>query len=78
MAPYEALYGCKYRIPVHWDEVGEQRISGPKIIERIVGVVAKIREELKQHKIDRSPIQTHEYKIYNLRLVTKFFLEWHQ
>ena len=24
MAPYEALYGRKYRSPVHWDEAGER------------------------------------------------------
>ena len=31
-APYEALYGRKCRSPICWDEVGEQKLLGPKII----------------------------------------------
>ena len=33
MAPYEALYGRKCRLPVCWDEVGESRLVGPEIIQ---------------------------------------------
>lgn len=33
MAPYETLYGRKCKFPIHWDEVGENRILGPEIIE---------------------------------------------
>ncbi|KAK6131144.1 hypothetical protein DH2020_035112 [Rehmannia glutinosa] len=47
MAPYEALYGRKCRSPANWDEVGERRIFGPEIIERTVGVIAKIRDRIK-------------------------------
>ena len=32
MAPYEALYGRKYRYPLCWDEIGERELTGPKII----------------------------------------------
>ena len=32
MAPYEALYGRRCRLPVHWDEVGEQKLLGPEIV----------------------------------------------
>ena len=32
MAPYEALYGRKCRTPVCWDEVGERKLVGPKIV----------------------------------------------
>ena len=32
MAPYEALYGRKYRSPLCWDEVGERKLLGPEII----------------------------------------------
>ncbi|GJY85060.1 putative reverse transcriptase domain-containing protein [Tanacetum coccineum] len=31
-APYEALYGRKYRSPVCWAEVGEAQLTGPKMI----------------------------------------------
>ncbi|KZV41382.1 Retrotransposon protein, Ty3-gypsy subclass [Dorcoceras hygrometricum] len=47
MAPYEALYGCKCRTPLHWDEVGERDGLGPDLIEQTVNVVRKIKERMK-------------------------------
>ena len=32
MAPYEALYERKCRSSLYWDEVGERKLLGPKII----------------------------------------------
>nr|GFA46648.1 putative reverse transcriptase domain-containing protein [Tanacetum cinerariifolium] len=32
-APFEALYGRKYRSPVCWTEVGEAQILGPELIQ---------------------------------------------
>nr|GEY39530.1 putative reverse transcriptase domain-containing protein [Tanacetum cinerariifolium] len=32
-APFEALYGQKYRSPVCWTEVGEAQILGPELIQ---------------------------------------------
>jgi len=32
MAPYEALYGRKYRTPVCWEEVGDQNLMGPEFV----------------------------------------------
>ena len=32
MAPYEALYGRKYRSPVCWDVEGLRHFEGPKIV----------------------------------------------
>ena len=32
MAPYEALYGRRYRSPIGWVEVGEPSLLGPKLI----------------------------------------------
>ena len=34
MASYEALYGRKYRSPVHWDEAGEKKYLGPDLVEQ--------------------------------------------
>ncbi|GKB09710.1 putative reverse transcriptase domain-containing protein [Tanacetum coccineum] len=31
-APFEALYGCKCRLPICWDEVGDAQLTGPEII----------------------------------------------
>ncbi|XP_073277681.1 uncharacterized protein [Primulina huaijiensis] len=47
MAPYEALYGRKCRSLLYWDELGEKAIVGPKLIQKTVDKVAKIKEKLK-------------------------------
>jgi hypothetical protein len=42
MALYEALYGCKCRSPLYWDEVGERQILGSELVyvmkEKIAGI----------------------------------------
>ena len=47
MPPFEALYGRKCRSPLYWDDIGERRLLGPKIIEQIVDKVRIVRENLK-------------------------------
>ena len=45
--PYEALYGKKCRSPICWDDVGERKILGPEIIQRICEKVNQIRDRLR-------------------------------
>ena len=47
MAPYEALYGRKCRTPVCWDEVGERKLVGPKIVQVTCDKIKVIRDRLK-------------------------------
>ena len=47
MAPYEALYGRKCRTSLCWDEVGERKLSGPKIVQVMTDNVKVIRDRLK-------------------------------
>ena len=47
MAPYEALYGRKCRTPLCWDEVGERKLLGPKIVQVTTDNVEVIRNRLK-------------------------------
>lgn len=47
MAPYEVLYGRRCRAPLYWDEVGERRVLGPKIIEETSQAIDKIRARIK-------------------------------
>ena len=47
MTPFEALYGRKCRSPVHWDEVGEIKLIGSKLVQQIAEVVEKIRQRMK-------------------------------
>ena len=46
MAPYEAIYGRKYRSPLYWDEIGEKELTGPEIIQDTVEKVALIKRRL--------------------------------
>ncbi|XP_008779310.2 uncharacterized protein LOC103699046 [Phoenix dactylifera] len=47
MAPYEALYGRKCRFPLHWDDVGERKLLGPKLIQSTRDKVLLIKQRLK-------------------------------
>ena len=46
MAPYEALYGRKYRTSLCWTELSEKKIIGPDLIQEIEEKVKMIRERL--------------------------------
>ena len=47
MTQYEALYGKKCMTPICWDEVGEKRLIGPKIVQVTTDKINVIREKLK-------------------------------
>ena len=47
MAPFEALYGRKCRIPICWNEVGERKINNLELIEVSSEKIRIIRERLK-------------------------------
>ncbi|KAL8103407.1 hypothetical protein AgCh_027832 [Apium graveolens] len=44
MPPYEALYGRRCRSPLCWDEVGEQKILGPELVQQTREMTSKDRE----------------------------------
>ena len=47
MAPFEALYGRKCRTPVCWDEVGERKLIGPKLVKITLDKIQIVRDRLK-------------------------------
>ncbi|XP_012448892.1 uncharacterized protein LOC105772110 [Gossypium raimondii] len=47
MAPYEALYGRKFRTPLCWNELGEHRVLGLKLVSETKDKVRLIRDRLK-------------------------------
>ena len=47
MASYETLYERKYRTPIRWDEVGEQKLNDVELIEITFEKIQIIRERLK-------------------------------
>ncbi|XP_031258854.1 uncharacterized protein LOC116116962 [Pistacia vera] len=52
MAPHEALYGRKYRSPLHWEEIREKnalaQALGPEMTQKMIEDVKLIRERMKQ------------------------------
>jgi hypothetical protein len=44
MAPYEALYGKRCRTPVYWEEVGDKKLIGLKLMQITIEKV-KIRKD---------------------------------
>jgi hypothetical protein len=50
MAPFEALYGCRYRTLVHWIEPGERTIFGPDLVIEAEEIVQRIQSNLKAVK----------------------------
>ena len=47
MAPFEALYGRKWRTPLNWDEVGHRGYFGPEFIQAAQDQVSIIQSHLK-------------------------------
>nr|GEZ11824.1 putative reverse transcriptase domain-containing protein [Tanacetum cinerariifolium] len=64
-APFEALYGRKYRSPICWAEVGDRQLTGPEIIhettEKIVQIKSRIQAARDRQKsyadIKRKPLE---------------------
>jgi hypothetical protein len=47
MAPFEALYGQRYRTPLSWSQTGERKIFGPDLVVEAEEKVRVIQENLK-------------------------------
>ncbi|MCI77347.1 hypothetical protein A2U01_0098617, partial [Trifolium medium] len=47
MAPFEALYGRKYRTPVCWFESGESVVLGPEIVQQTTEKIKMIQEKMR-------------------------------
>ncbi|GKC27340.1 putative reverse transcriptase domain, ribonuclease H-like domain, aspartic peptidase domain protein [Tanacetum coccineum] len=45
-APFEALYGQKYRSPVCWSEVGDSQLTGPELIRETTENIVQIKNRL--------------------------------
>nr|GFC74128.1 reverse transcriptase domain-containing protein [Tanacetum cinerariifolium] len=46
-APFEALYGRRFRTPIAWIEVGEGKLLRPKIVQETTDKIVQIKERLK-------------------------------
>ncbi|XP_012477666.1 uncharacterized protein LOC105793286 [Gossypium raimondii] len=48
MAPYEVLYGRRFRTPTCWIELVERRVLGPELVSDTKEKVKQIRDRLKE------------------------------
>nr|GEX32903.1 putative reverse transcriptase domain-containing protein [Tanacetum cinerariifolium] len=46
-APFEALYGRKYHLPILWEEVRELKLIGPEIVQETIEKISRIKNRLK-------------------------------
>ncbi|GJU13941.1 putative reverse transcriptase domain-containing protein [Tanacetum coccineum] len=46
-APFEALYGRKYRSPIMWAEIGEGQLIGPELVQETTEKISQIKDRLK-------------------------------
>ncbi|GJW94416.1 hypothetical protein Tco_0174088 [Tanacetum coccineum] len=46
-APFEALYGRKFRSPILWAEVGEGQLIGPELVQETTEKISQIKGRLK-------------------------------
>ena len=75
VAPYEALYGRKCRSPICWDEVGEQKLLGPKIFQRTCEKVNMIRDRLRAVQSRQKSYYDIKRKALELEIGDKVFLQ---
>ena len=47
MTPFEALYGRKCWSPLHWDEVRERTLLGPKLVQQAVDKIQIMKQRMK-------------------------------
>nr|GFB25353.1 putative reverse transcriptase domain-containing protein [Tanacetum cinerariifolium]GFB81508.1 putative reverse transcriptase domain-containing protein [Tanacetum cinerariifolium] len=45
-APFEALYGRKFRSPICWAEVGDRQLTGPEIIHETTEKIVQIKSRI--------------------------------
>ncbi|GJY11798.1 putative reverse transcriptase domain-containing protein [Tanacetum coccineum] len=55
-APFEALYGRKYRSPVCWTEVGEAQVLIPELIQETIEKIVQIKQRI----VGEVALQAHE------------------
>ncbi|WMV50190.1 hypothetical protein MTR67_043575 [Solanum verrucosum] len=66
MAPFEALYGRRFRSPIGWFEVGGVALIGPELVHEDMEKVRLIKERIKWLKADKSHMPKLEEEILSL------------
>nr|CAN79605.1 hypothetical protein VITISV_011118 [Vitis vinifera] len=73
MTPFEALYGRRCRSPVCWDDVGEKKLLGPKLMQLTVEKVSLIKERLKASQNLEFEVGDHVFfKVSPMKSIMRF------
>ncbi|XP_042518639.1 uncharacterized protein LOC122092392 [Macadamia integrifolia] len=75
MAPFEALYGNKCKTPLYWDEVGERRILGTKLIQPTYEKIDIITERIKAAQSKQKCYADKRRKPLEFEVADKVFLK---
>ncbi|GJX38878.1 reverse transcriptase domain-containing protein [Tanacetum coccineum] len=72
-APFETLYGRKYRSPICWAKVGDVQLKGPEIVHETTEKIVQIRQRLQAARDrQRSVIQFGKRRKLNPRYIRPF------
>ncbi|GJV41956.1 putative reverse transcriptase domain-containing protein [Tanacetum coccineum] len=74
-APFEALYGRRYRTPIAWAEVGESKLFGPNIVQEITDKIMQIKERLKAARDRQKSYADHHRKPLEFSVSDKVLLK---
>ncbi|RVW46074.1 Transposon Ty3-G Gag-Pol polyprotein [Vitis vinifera] len=75
MAPFEALYGRNCRSPICWNDVGERKLLGPKLVQLTVEKVALIKERLKAAQSRHKSYANHRRRDLEFEMGDHVFLK---
>ncbi len=77
IAPYEALYGRRYRTPLCWTEMGEEKVVGPDLVRQTEKKVKLIRDNLKVTSDRQKSYADLRRKDIEYRLAIRCFSRYH-
>ncbi|XP_076945107.1 uncharacterized protein LOC143616023 [Bidens hawaiensis] len=75
MAPFELLYGRKCRAPICWEEVGENIIEGPELVQITNNKVVVAREKLKEAQSRQNSYADQRRRIVEFQVGDQVFLK---
>ena len=74
MAPIEALYGRRCRMPVYKEEVGERKLYGPELVQTTTENIKVIRENLKIARDRQKNYADNQRRVLEFEMVDKVCL----
>ncbi|GKB31816.1 putative reverse transcriptase domain-containing protein [Tanacetum coccineum] len=74
-APFEALYGHKFRSPIYWAEVGDAQLTGPEIIRETTEKIIQIKHRLQASRDQQRSYANKRRKPLEFQVVDKVMLK---